>query len=66
MEEDVELKDEDGVDGRGFPGGMGGWVIWVWWVSHRFYGWYVGPGLSLRCQEYSSYNSTVAMVTSSM
>ncbi len=24
-------------------GGMGGCVVWVWWVSHRFSGWYVGP-----------------------
>ncbi len=28
---------------------MGGCVIWVWWSSHRYLGWYVGPGLSLRC-----------------
>jgi hypothetical protein len=24
---------------------MGGCVGWVWWVSHRYFGWYVGPGL---------------------
>jgi hypothetical protein len=28
-------------------GVMGGWVVWVRWVTHRFSGWYVGPGLSL-------------------
>ncbi len=25
----------------GFPGGMGGWVVWVRWAPHRFSGWYV-------------------------
>jgi hypothetical protein len=48
MEEDLEPKDEAGVDGRGgFAGGMGGCVIWVRLASHRFSSWYKGPGLSL-------------------
>ena len=29
MEEDVKPEDEDGVDGRGFPGGIRGCVVWV-------------------------------------
>ena len=24
---------------------MGGWVIWVWWMSRWYSGWHVGPGL---------------------
>ena len=52
MEEDVDPRDADGVDGRGmgggFTGGMVGCVVWVRCVSHRYLGWYVGPGLSVR------------------
>ena len=47
MEEDVKPKDEDRIDGRGFGGGIGGWVVGVRWVTHRYSGWYVRPGTSL-------------------
>ncbi len=50
-----------------------GCVIWVWWVPHRYLGWYVGPGLSLWCfrlwfwfQECISRNDKVASDTSSV
>jgi hypothetical protein len=68
-----------GVGGRSLPLGrvfahrirvMDGCVIWVRWVPHRYLGWYVGPGLSLRCfrlwfwfQECSSRNDTVTSAT---
>jgi hypothetical protein len=42
-----------GLIGGGFPGGMGGWVVWVQWVSHWLLGWYVGPGLSPDNQDYT-------------
>ncbi len=46
MEEDVKPKDEDGVDGRGVCG-WHGWVCGLGaWATHRYSGWYVGPGLS--------------------
>ena len=50
-----------------------GCVVWVRWAPHWYLGWYVGPGLSLRCfrlwfgfRDCSSLNDTVVSATSSV
>ena len=72
MEEDVEPKDEDGVDGRGV-GGWDGWVCGLGTVgSSPIFGLVRRTGVFVSVfptfvlyQECSSRNSTVTMTTSS-